>query len=81
MEPKICDECKQLVPETARYYSYDLDLCPACWEDMSAWEEAESISEQRAERYNEEVLAGMHAPEDEGDYRDRIAMLYDPMFD
>lgn len=80
MDTPICDDCKKLVPETARYHNYDLDLCPSCWEYMDKMDEAECIAEQRAERYNEEVLAGMHAPEDEGDYRDRIAMLYDPMF-
>lgn len=79
MDTPICDDCRQLVPETARYYD-DSNLCPKCWECREEWDKAECIAEQRAERYNEEVLAGMHAPEDEGDYRDRIAMLYDPMF-
>lgn len=82
---KICDKCKQ--PATLKKYDGygDPMLCPECYAAMEEWisemEESDSIAEQRAERYNEEVLAGMHAPDDYGDYIDRIMMLYDPMFD
>lgn len=86
MAPTICDECKQPTEDAKVYQDYGHPtLCPECYAALERYidemNEAESIAEQRAERYNEEALAGMHAPDDEGDYMDRLSMLYDDDWD
>ena len=80
-----CDKCKQPTEDAKVYQDYGYPtLCPECYDAMDKWiaetDAAESIAEQRAEQRNEEILAGMHAPDDYGDYMDRLSMLWDDDF-